>query len=63
MKLIRVIITFCRRLFWAIAVAYMVAWHNVYKEDDKILHQVVSSIEEDEKDEHSSPGDTEEITF
>lgn len=63
MKFFSTILTLFRRLFWAIAIAYMVAWHNVYKEDDKILYQIVSPVGEDKEDENSSPDDTEELIF
>lgn len=38
-------------------VAYMVVWHNVYKEEDKILYQVEASNQEDHEDENSTSTD------
>lgn len=50
MQLLRSIGRFFKRLFIAICIAYMVAWHNVYKEDDRILHEIELSMEEDHTD-------------
>jgi hypothetical protein len=36
-----------RRIAWAILVGYMIAWHNVYKEETKMPQDIVISIEED----------------
>lgn len=63
MKFIRHLFLFMKRLLWALVLAYMVAWHNVYKEDDKILYHVVSSLEEDHADETTSPEDQELINL
>ena len=47
----KIILQFSRRLLWAVIVGFMIAWHNVYYEDDKLrentnIHVVI--IEEDE---------------
>lgn len=66
MHFLRNVLRFCKRLFWAISVAYMVALHNVYREEDKILYQVEASIKEDQEDENSTSTDddtTEDVTI
>ena len=49
------ILHFLRRLLWAILVGFMIAWHNVYHQDDKLcedtnIHVVIMEEEEDEDD-------------
>ncbi|AHM63276.1 hypothetical protein D770_25155 [Flammeovirgaceae bacterium 311] len=50
-----------KRLFWAVCLAYMVTWHNVYKDDDRILHDIELSTEEEQTMEDD--GSSEEIIF
>jgi hypothetical protein len=52
---------FLKRLFWAMCIAYMVAWHNVYKEDDRVLHDIELTTKEDQTLEDA--GSSEEIIF
>ena len=64
MQLLQSIGRFFKRLFIAICIAYMVAWHNVYKEDDRILHEIELSMEEDQTDQATEDtSDTELITL
>ena len=39
---------------WALTVAYMMAWHNVYKEDMKFMDDMTIVMEVDNEDENSS---------
>lgn len=47
------ILEFTHRLLWAVIVGFMIAWHNVYYEDDKLredtnIHVVIMEEEEDD---------------
>jgi hypothetical protein len=49
----KIILQFSRRLFWAVIVGFMIAWHNVYHEDDKLredtnIHVVIMKEEEED---------------
>ena len=48
---------YCRRLMWALIVAFMVGVHNFYKQEMDSPDSIVSSIQLDEEEEDSSPKD------
>jgi hypothetical protein len=43
-----------RKFAWAFVVAYMIAWHNVYKEKADMVNTVEYHMENDHTEENSS---------
>ncbi|WKN42692.1 hypothetical protein [Tunicatimonas pelagia] len=46
-----------RRLIWAIGVAYMLAFHNVYYDEQKYKEDIVIVVEEDTEIQDAAPGE------
>ena len=46
-----------KRIIWALIVAYMLALHNVYKEDETNVDDIMITVEHDEVQEDSTPKD------
>lgn len=47
----------CRKLIWAIIVAYMLGIHNIYFQEQKSPDDIVIKIEEDHQITDSAPRD------
>ena len=50
MKALRTLFRMLRRILWALIVGFMVAWHNVYKQDDMLRNDTHFRIEAQEED-------------
>jgi len=57
MQIFYQILKYIRRTAWALLVAYMVGWHNVYKQVDRMPDDIVLTIEVDEVQEDNAPKD------
>jgi hypothetical protein len=55
MKHFRYIGKFIRRFAWAFIVAYMIAWHNVYKERADMVNTIEYHIENDNETDSGAP--------
>jgi len=42
-------------LFWAVGVAYMLAFHNIYYDEQKFKEDIVTVVEEDTEIEDTAP--------
>ncbi len=45
---------FIRRFAWAFVMAYMIAWHNVYKEKSDMPNTIEYHMENDHENDNSS---------
>ena len=43
-----------RNLFWAVGVAYMLAFHNIYYEEQKFKEDIVIVVEEESEQEDTA---------
>ncbi|WBL42483.1 hypothetical protein PBT90_17245 [Algoriphagus halophytocola] len=57
MKIASQLYRYCRRILWALIVAFMVGVHNFYKQEMDSADTIVSSIQMDEEEEDSTPKD------
>ena len=57
MRILRYLVRLLRRIMWSLIVAYMIAIHNVYKEDETNVDDILITIEQDEVQEDSAPKD------
>lgn len=53
MKFLRQTGKYIRRFAWAFVVAYMVAWHNVYKEKSDMSNSIAYHMENDHEEDNS----------
>lgn len=50
-KLLRIL----RIALFAVVIGYMIAWHNVYKQDQKLAVDIAISVEEDDQVDDAAP--------
>jgi hypothetical protein len=53
MKFVKVTLKYVRRFAWALVMAYMIAWHNVYKERADMVNTIEYHMEDDHRNDAS----------
>lgn len=55
MQWIKVTGKFIRKFAWAFVIAYMIAWHNVYKEKSDMVNTIEYHMENDNETDSGTP--------